>query len=203
MKKKFLTLLILFLLSACGGKVNTAVPIPIATEPPAVATEVVAQVTPVCISSDPAQADIDRALSFTGELFSAPEWARSYTVADGRVSVVWANDPLGVVAYVETLIFPCGYEEPDLNNFFNDDNWGIIFANYDSFETVSACKIDEGLRLYEFEAVTAGFDFNIRYWAQNDTDNRVVGAMIVFPADSQALMDEYSERLFPELISCP
>jgi hypothetical protein len=201
MKKVFLSMIVLLLLSACSGKVNTPIPI---TEPPVVAPQIAdPKATPVCISTEPVQEDIDRALSFTGDLFSAPEWVRSYTVADGRVSVVWSNDPLGVVAYVEALIFPCGYEEPDLNAFFSDESWGIIFANYESFEPVSACKIDEGLRLYEFKAVTGGFDYNIRYWAQNDSDNRVIGAMIVFPVESQSLMDEYSTRLFPNLVSCP
>ena len=193
----FLT--VIFFLSACGGKVNTAVPI--STESPEVVSEIAPKVTPVCISSEPAQDDIDRALSFTGELFGAPEWVRSYTVAEGRVSVVWSNDPLSAVAYVEALIFPCSYEEPDLNVFFSDESWQIIFANYESFEAVSACKIDDGLRLYEFEAVTDGFEYTIRYWAKNDTDTRVIGTMIVFPVESQSLVDEYSERLFPDLIS--
>ncbi len=201
MKIKFsIFLTVLFFLSACGGKPGTSVPSLI--QPPVVATEIAAKVTPVCIGSEPTQNDIDRALSYTGDLFSAPEWVRSYTVADGRVSVVWSNDPLGVVAYVETLIFPCGYEEPDLDNFFSTDSWKIIFANYESFEPVTACKIDSGVRLYEFKAVTAGFNYNIRYWAQNDSDNRIIGTMIVFPVDSQSLMDEYSTRLFPDFISC-
>ena len=199
MKKIFLTLVVLLLISACGGKVNTAVPI--STEPPA--SEIAPKVTPVCISSEPTQADIDRALSFPGELLSAPEWVRSYTVFEGRVSVVWSNDPLSAIAYVEALIFPCGYEEPDLNAFFSDESWQIIFANYESFEPTAACKIDVGLRLYEFKAVTDGFEYNINYWAKSDTDTRVLGTMVVFPVESQSLLDEYSERLFPELVSCP
>ena len=199
--KPSLFLAIIIFLSACGGKVNTAVPI--STEPPVAASEIVPKVTPVCISSEPAQEDIDRALSFTGDLFGAPEWVRSYTVYEGRVSVAWSNDPLGAVAYVEAFIFPCGYEEPDLNNFFSDENWQVIFANYESFEAGSACKTDDGLRLYEFKAVTDGFEYHIKYWAQNDTDTRVISTMIVFPVESQSLMDEYSNRLFPKLISCP
>jgi len=201
MKKIFLTLLILYSVSACAGNPSQAAPE--STEAPVAASEIVPKLTPICISSEPAQKDIDRALTFTGELFSAPEWTRSYTVADGRVSVFWSNDPLGVVAYLEALIFPCGYEEPDLDNFFNDENWQIIFANYDSYEPVSECKRDDGLRLYEFTAVTAGFDYNINYWAQNDTDTRVISVMTVFPVESQSLMDEYSARLFPNFISCP
>jgi hypothetical protein len=109
MKIKYsIFLAFIFLISACGAKPGVVAPT--STEPPVAATEVVAQVTPVCVSTEPTQEDIDRALSYTDELFSAPEWVRTYTVADGRVSVVWANDPLGVVAYVEALVFPFGYE---------------------------------------------------------------------------------------------
>ena len=199
--KPLLFLAVVIFLSACGGKVNTAVPI--STEPPVVASEIDPKVTPVCISSEPAQDDIDRALSFTGELFNAPEWIRSYTVANGRVSVFWSNDPLGTVAYEEALIFPCGYEEPDLDNFFNDENWQTIFGNYTSFEAVSACKTDDGVRLYQFKAMVDDVEYAIKYWAKNDTDTRVLGAMIVFPVESQSLMDEYSASLFPNLVSCP
>lgn len=203
MKKFFTALVVLFLISACGGKVNTA--IPISTEPPVVEAD--PKVTPVCISPEPTQDDIDRALSFTDDLLNTPEWVRSYTVYEGRVSVVWSNDPLSAIAIVESLIFPCGYEEPDINNFFSDENWQIIFGNYKSFESVSACKTDAGLRLYQFKAIVtdnAGdAEYAIKYWAMNDTDIRVMGTMIVFPVESQTLIDEYSIDLFPELTSCP
>ena len=201
MKKIFLTLVVLLLTSACGGKVNTAVPISSTEELPA--SEIDPKVTPVCISPEPAQEDVDRALSFTDDLLSAPEWVRTYTVSDGRVSAVWSNDPLSAIAYVESLIFSCGYEEPDLNAFFSDENWQIIFANYESYEPTSACKTDTGLRLYEFKAVTAGLEYAIKYWVMNDTDTRVMGTMIVFPVESQELINEYSTALFPDLASCP
>ncbi|MBC7877456.1 MAG: hypothetical protein H7Y59_09830 [Anaerolineales bacterium] len=205
MKKIIPTFILLFFISACGGKVNTAVPI--ATEPPAVISEIDPKVTPVCISSEPTQDDIDRALSFTDELFTAPEWVRSYTVSDGRVSVYWSNGPLRAIIYVEALIFPCGYEEPDINNFFSDENWQIIFADYQSFEAVSACKTDNGLRLYEFKAIVTDAagdaEYMVKYWVMNDTDTRVMGTMIVFPIESQSLIDENASALFPDLTSCP
>jgi hypothetical protein len=196
----FLTLL--FFLSSC--QIPGAV-IPNATQPPVSTLEVVPivpKVTPVCISSKPAQADIDSALAYTGDLFNEPEWQQTYTVSDGSVAVTWSNDNLGAVAYLEALIFPCGYEEPDLNNFFNEENWKVVFANYESYEAVSECKTDSGLRLYQFKAAEQGYDYDIKYWARNDTDTRVMGVMIVFPVESNSLMDEYSSDLFPDLTSC-
>jgi hypothetical protein len=200
MKKYFPALIIVFLISACGPS-KTVVPtsepaLPASTEP------AVAVAAPACISTEPTDADIERALSYTEDLFSGTEWERSYTVATGRVSVTWSDNTDGAVAYLEALIFPCTYEEPDLNNFFSEENWQIIFANYESYKAVAECKTDGGLRLYQFSAIEQGSEYDIKYWAENDTDTRVIGMMIVFPAESDALMDEYSNGLFPELTSC-
>jgi hypothetical protein len=160
--------------------------------------------TPVCISSQPTQADIDRALMFTGAAFSAAEWQRSEpAVSENRVSVSWLNNSQGTLAYLEALIFPCSYEEPDINNYFDDKNWKIIFQSYDSYtSTAPMCRTDNGLRLYEFKAASAGNDYDVRYWVQNDTDNRVISLMFVTPADNEAMMNDFTSRLFPRLSTC-
>ena len=194
MKKSLLVLVIAFLISACGAT---------ATEPPSIATvPPEALATPVCISSEPTDADIDRALAYTEGIFSGLEWERSYTVADGRVSVIWSNSTEAAIAYLEAWIFPCTYEEPDLNNFFSEGNWKIVFANYESYQPVAECRTDDGLRLYQFTTLEQGFEYDVKYWVRNDTETRVLGIMVVFPIESGDLMDEYSNSLFPELTSC-
>jgi len=159
-------------------------------------------VTPVCISPEPTQSDIDRALSFTDTTFDASEWERSYTVAENRVSVTWLNNPSGAVAYLEVLIFPCGYEEPDLNNYY-DENWTTIFQYYERYELVDECQRNDGVRLYEFKTQNQGFEYGVRYWVKNDTDTRVISMMIVFPLELNAMMGDYSTRLFPTYPFCP
>ena len=159
--------------------------------------------TPVCISAQPTQADIDRALLFTSETFNTPDWERSYTVSENRVSVSWLNNSQGALAYLEALIFPCGYEEPDIDKYFNDENWKIIFQSYESYTSTSPmCRTDNGLRLYEFKAVSQGFDYDIRYWAKNDTVNRVITFMFVVPVGSESMMNDIASRLFPRLSTC-
>jgi hypothetical protein len=200
--KSSLFLILLFFLSSCeipGAVIPNATQSPIST---LVVVPIAPKVTPVCISSQPAQTDIDSALAYTGDLFNGAEWQRSYTVSDGRVSVTWSSDTLGSVVYVEAMIFPCGYEELDLDSFFNGENWKIVFANYASYEAVAECKTDTGLRLYQFKAVDKGYNYDIKYWAKNDTDTRVMGVMVVTPVESKSLMDDYSSKLFPELTSC-
>ena len=83
-------LLVLFV-SACGmpsALVPTSTPKPIPTE--------IIQPTqfesPGCVSPEPTQDDIDRALSFAGKMFDTADWERSYSVAETRAAVTWLNN---------------------------------------------------------------------------------------------------------------
>ena len=207
-KQIFIFLAIAVIVSSCGmpaAATPTPTPPPLPTFTPTIqATENPhSTVTPVCISSEPAQRDIDRALSYTGGIFSSPEWQKSHNIEEGRIAVTWQNAPLGAVVYLESIIFPCGYEEPDLNKYYSDENWKAVFANYESYELINECKKDDGLRLYEFKSHNQGFEYAIRYWVENDTDTRVISTMIVFPLESKLLLDEYSSMLFPDYSTCP
>lgn len=180
---------------------------PAATSPPEIISstpviEALPTVTPACISITPTQDDIDRALNFTGKLFETGGWERSYTVKDYKVSVSWLSETLYSIAVLEALIFSCGYEELDLNTYFNEENWNIIFGNYDSYQLVTECRNDRGLRLYQFNAVSDGAPYLVRYWAQNDTKNRVLTFMLAVPEGSFELLDSYGYSLFPQLSNC-
>jgi hypothetical protein len=206
-KQLFIFLIVAVMVSACGKSVTAT---PTSTPPPPTSTPKILPtdtplptVTPVCASPNPTQADVDRALSYTHDVFGAPEWNQSYTVSDSSVAVIWQNAPLGAAVYLEALIFPCGYEEPDLDKYFSDQNWKLIFANYESYELTRACKRDDGLRLYEFKTHNQGFEYGIKYWVKSDTDTRVISTMLVFPLVSKLLLDEYSSMLFPDYSTCP
>ena len=205
-KQLFIFLAIAILISSCGTPATatpTLAPPPTSSPQPQPTDMPLPTVTPVCISSEPTQRDIDSALAYTGDTLSAAEWQMDSSVGEGRVTVTWQNTPLGAVVYLEALIFPCSYEEPDLNAYFSDENWKAVFANYESYELIDECKTDDGLRLYEFNTYNQGFDYEIRYWVENDTDTRVIVTMIVFPLESELLLDEYSSMLFPDYSTCP
>ena len=197
------------LLSACGKSV--APPTPTSTPLPPASTSTPAPmveptqthlpaVTPVCISPQPAQEDIDRALSYTGQTLAL--WERTYFVDETRVAVTWQDRGRGALIYLEARIKPCGYEEPDLNKDFNEENWSALFANYESYQPVTACRTDKGLRLYQFTTQNQGLKYAISYWAQSDTDTRVITTMMIFPAAEQAALSAYAARLFPDLPNC-
>jgi hypothetical protein len=160
-------------------------------------------VTAACISPAPTQKDIDRALSYTGEILNTPNWEQSYTLTESNVAVLWQDAPQSALVYLEARIKPCGYEEPDLNREFSDENWGATFANYESYEMTGECKNNDGLRLYEFKTQNQGFEYGIKYWVESDTDTRVITTMLVFPFEAKLLLDEYSSMLFPGYSTCP
>lgn len=199
--KAALWIVVLVFVMACElpGLRPTATPRALPTRE---AAEVLPTVTPACISAEPTQADIDRALDYTGTLFKGNEWERSYTVMESRVGVTWMNNSLGAVAYLEALIFSCGYEEPDIDAYFSPETWDIIFEYYDESEIVSECRTSNGLRLYEVDATNNGFEYDIRYWARNDTDYRLITMMMTFPVGTEDLLADYATRLFPPLPDC-
>ena len=159
--------------------------------------------TPVCIDAAPTQADIDRALSLPGGIFDGGDWERTYTVASDKVVVSWYNASIPAIVNLEALIFPCSYEDPDLDVYFNDEGWAIIFGNYQGYTYVNECSDDGGLRLYNFVAVDQGVAYNVRYWVLSDTPTRVISFMSVMPQGASAQTEEIAYALFPQLQSCP
>lgn len=189
-----------------GGSTEESVPPSTEQQPTLIAIQTEATVdmaTPVCGSSEPTQDDIDRSLSFPGKFFESPDWERTYTVTSQSVQVTWNNPTIPTLAYLETYIFPCGYEEPDLDAFFNLDSWQVVFGGYQSYQYITECRNDNGLRLYEFSAIDQDTDYSIRYWSLNDTDRRVLTMMLVVPASMPQQMDDDAYALFPQLTSCP
>ena len=202
----FIFLAAAVIVSSCGTPAAanpTPAPPPTSTPTTAVTENPLSTVTPVCISSEPTQRDIDRALAYTGSTLSTPDWQQSYTINEAAVAVLWQNVPQSALVYLEARIKPCGYEEPDLNKEFSDENWKAVFANYESYELVDECKNNDGLRLYEFKTQNQGLEYGIKYWVENDTDTRVIVTMIVFPLESKLLLNEYSSMLFPGYSTCP
>lgn len=202
--KKILSALLILFVSACNSSApETGVPGLIQPSPAPPTESVSVEIpTPICNAPEPTQEDIDRALGFTGKLFETSDWIRTYTVSADRVSVLWDSPSLAAIAFLEVLIFPCSYEDLDLDNFFSADSWQIVFGGYENYETLNECRNDTGERLYQFIVTSDGFEYDVNYWSVNDTETRVLTMEIILPIELEDLMEEYSYSLFPQISSC-
>jgi len=158
--------------------------------------------TDSCGPIEPSDKDVQYALSFGKDLFNTAKWVKSYTVEPYKVSVSRHNDTEGSVAYLEYLMYNCGYNQTDLNNYFNDAGFNVVFGDYDTHKLAHFCEI-KSLALYEYDLVSKGENYFARYWVKQDSGTRVLVVMLVFPTDSQGTMDRYTKQLFPQLTSCP
>ena len=158
--------------------------------------------TDECGPIEPTDKDLQYVMSFGQEIFSSKDWIKSYTVEPYKISLSRHNDALNAISYIEYLIYTCGYSQANLNNYFNDQGFNVIFGGYESHTLAKFCE-KKSLALYEYDLVNNGADYVAHYWVKQDTETRVLVVMIVLPKDNPTLMNQYSQKLFPDLTSCP
>jgi hypothetical protein len=155
-----------------------------------------------CGPYQPTDQDVARLLAFGKAIFAPGEWIRSYTVEPYKISLTRRNEALSAVSYTEYLIFTCGYGQKELDDYFGEEGFNIVFADYDSHSLSKFCE-QTSLTLYEYDLVDDGANLSGRYWVKQDTGTRILSSMLVFPQSNLAGLDEYSRKLFPELAACP
>lgn len=157
--------------------------------------------TDECGPIEPAEEDVRFLLTIGGELFNKPEWVKSYIVEPYKVSVTRRNDAESAIMYGEYLMYNCGYGQADLDEYFSDASFAIVFANYDSYAQTNFCE-EGDLALYEYDLVFEGAPYLARYWVKQQSDSRLLVLMLVFPRDSRPLLNSYATQLFANLSSC-
>lgn len=155
-----------------------------------------------CGFVEPTGADVEKTLSFKKEVFKPEEWLKSYTVEPYKISISRQNDAESAVAYIEYLIYNCGYGQTELANYFNNEGFNTVFEGYEAHNMSAFCE-DNSLALYKFDLVDKGSEYTANYWVKQDDDTHILVVMLVFPRASSAKLDEYSRNIFPELTSCP
>lgn len=158
--------------------------------------------TDECGPIEPSDKDVKIVLSFGKNAFSSPDWIKSYTVEPHRVSLARHNDIEGSVEQTDLQMFNCGYSQADLDSYFSEENLGIMFASYDEHTQANFCEITK-LALYEFDLTYQGSEYSARLWAKQESDTRLLTVRLVFPKSNPALLNDYSQKLFPALTSCP
>lgn len=154
-----------------------------------------------CGLIEPTDADVQKILSFGKEAFTSNDWHKTYTVEPYKITLARSNDVEQAIAYSEYLIFTCGYGQTEMDNYFNDEGFNVIFADYESHTLSNFCE-QKSLALYEYDLVDTSLPFKARYWVKQDTDTRVLVYMLVFPQASSTPLNEYSQKIFPDLPVC-
>ena len=154
-----------------------------------------------CGLIEPTPADLRFSLGFGETSFTSDDWVKTYTVEPYKISLTRNNDPLRAVSYLEYLVFNCGYGQADMDSYFSDESFDIIFAEYESHALKDFCEIRD-LALYEYDLVDEGTDYSSRYWVKQATETRLLVFMLVFPSSSPDVLDAYSAQIFPDLSAC-
>jgi flagellar basal body-associated protein FliL len=155
-------------------------------------------------TADPTDQDVKKALDYTGKIFQTGDWKRIYTVGNQRVAITWNHNTLDALAYLEYLVWDCGYTQPDLDNYFSQSNFkNGFFKAYDNPVEVKHCSGDNGLTLYEYSASYQSEDYSIIYWSKLESPTRILTLMLSFPTKDKAVQDQLATQLFPKLAACP
>lgn len=155
-----------------------------------------------CGPIQPSWRDVRFAVGFAAKFFDPEQWERTYTVEPYKTVVLRENQSIGAIAHTEYLLWNCGYTESDLDNYFSQEYFDVVFSNYDGYTMNKSCQ--EGkLSLYEFDAVSQGAPYIVRYWVKQQSKTRVLIFMLVYPRESQVALETMAGQVFPNLVSCP
>lgn len=154
-----------------------------------------------CESLQPATSDVQYVLNFGRELFTEAVWSRSYSVYEQEAIVSWTHRSVAALADVSIQMICSGNGTADLELYYNNDTLTEKFSNYDSTNIVASCKNEEVI-LYEVDAVEENANYVIHQWLQPLNGTRLLSVVTVFPQEETALIEKYSQTLFPTLPAC-
>ena len=155
-------------------------------------------------TADPTDQDVKKALAYTGDIFQNSNWKRIYTVGNQRVAITWNHNTLDALAYLEYLVWDCGYTQAALDSYFSQSNFKeVFFSAYQNPVELKRCTGADGLSLYEYSANYKDQDYSIRYWSKLVSPTRILTLELSFPTKNKAAQDQLATQLFPQLVTCP
>jgi hypothetical protein len=154
-----------------------------------------------CGLIEPTASDVKIALSFGSQAFTSDDWVKSYTVEPYKITLHRNNSKLDALSYLEYLVYNCGYGQADLDGYFNDEGFDIIFSAYDSHELTQFCE-QTSLALYEYDLIENGTPYAARYWVKQAEETRLLVYMLVFPKSNPDALETYSRMIFPDFTTC-
>lgn len=154
-----------------------------------------------CGFIEPSLKDLEKVISFGKPAFASENWVKNYTVEPYKITLTRQNDTDAAIAYTEYLIYTCGYGQDELVQYFNDESFNTVFEEYESHTLADFCEQTD-LALYKFDLLNEGTEYIAHYWVKQEDDTHILVMMLVFPKTGTTLLEEYSQKLFPELTTC-
>lgn len=155
---------------------------------------------------EPTQSTVDNfteALDLHSDVFTEEDWSFEISYREDNYVIQinrFPTDTTGVTT-VNYLIYDCGYDTDDLEDYYDDDGFDRIMEVYSDVERTEECS-DGGLTLYHYALEYENDDYLSRFWVVEYSDNRVYDVQLTFLADEEDRLDELAEDLFPELPGC-
>lgn len=151
---------------------------------------------------EPEEREIYTALAYGDDVFEPELWLASATESEVTTTVTWSTTAYGALSYLDYRHYDDGITADEITTVFDNTWFESVFANYSSWRKVAVCY-DEDVTLHEFELTSGESQYNMRYWVEPAEDfTRVRAQFVVFPNSYLPELDEYSERLFPDLPAC-
>ncbi len=134
-------------------------------------------------------------------VFEPGLWLASASEKGYLTTAEWRADSIGALAFLNYLHFDGGITPEEIQATFNRAWFEATFANYQSWQEVSNCQIED-VRLHEFSFINDNLKYDMLYWIEPISETRVQTLFLTFPEDSRELMDEYAAELYPDAIVC-
>jgi hypothetical protein len=158
--------------------------------------------TPTAAPFPEADREIYTVLHRGDNAFDPEEWYASAEELPSRTRATWRSDTLGGLAFADYIHFDEGIVFEQLDAVFNQDWWDVTLGGtYSVWRENVRCDLGD-LRLIEFSVQANDVSYNMRYWIQPIGRFRVLAFFIVLPADNPDIINDYADRLYPQLSSC-
>ena len=154
-----------------------------------------------CESAKITDSDVEFINNYGNDLFPENDWTRSYTVKTSSAFVERTSEATSGAVSINNFIL-CDASLEKLKESLNDKTIATMLREYDQYESLISCQESDVL-LYEFEAMRKSKKYNIKIWVKPlEKRHHAVAVALVFGKDEAEYMNEYSSKLFPELIAC-
>jgi hypothetical protein len=164
------------------------------------------------------QAEILTVLLDADGIFEPDLWLSSAAENLASTTATWQSrmeSGFSGLSYMNYLHFDTGYSLDNLDALFDDDWFQQTFAGWEDLRKTNVC-FDEDLTLHEFtlafrdsnNSLTA---YALRYWIEPVSETRVRAWYISFATvfadgtpneEGLDLLDDYAERMYPDLPDC-